>query len=79
MSQLDKLLEQMQRHIDSLEKRIEDLETTEHNRMNTLYLTDGVTAPTAATGWAIMFVDTADGDLKIIFSDGTTKVIVADT
>lgn len=42
-------------------------------------LTDGVTAPTATSGLAKIFVDTADGDLKIIYGDGTTKTIVVDT
>jgi hypothetical protein len=42
-------------------------------------LVDAVTAPTATAGFAKIFVDTSDGDLKVIFGDGTTKVIVADT
>jgi hypothetical protein len=42
-------------------------------------LVDGVAAPSATAGVAKLFVDTADGDLKIIFGDGTTKVISADT
>lgn len=42
-------------------------------------LIDGLTAPSATVGYAKLFVDTADGDLKIIFGDGTTKLIVADT
>lgn len=40
---------------------------------------DGITAPSATSGYAKIFVDTADGDLKIIFGDGTTKTIVTDT
>jgi hypothetical protein len=47
--------------------------------VNGLYLTDGVTAPTTAAGHAIIYVDTADGDLKIKFGDGTVKTIVVDT
>lgn len=42
-------------------------------------LADGVTAPTASVGYAKIYVDTADGDLKIIFGDGTVKTIVVDT
>lgn len=42
-------------------------------------LVDGVTAPATATGKASIYVDTADGDLKVKFADGTTKVIAADT
>lgn len=41
-------------------------------------IVDGSTAPSAKTGWAKIFVDSADGDLKIIFGDGTTKTIVTD-
>lgn len=44
-----------------------------------LTLTDGVTAPATIAGYAQIYVDTADGDLKIKYGDGVTKVIVADT
>jgi|GEM_PF-6104673 len=44
-----------------------------------LRLIDGVTAPATETGYAIMYVDAADGDLKIKFGDGTVKTIVTDT
>jgi hypothetical protein len=43
------------------------------------HLADGITAPTATAGRAKIYVDTADGDLKIIFGDGTVKTIVTDT
>jgi hypothetical protein len=39
---------------------------------------DGVAAPAAVTGRARIYVDTADGDLKIVFGDGTVKTIVTD-
>jgi hypothetical protein len=42
-------------------------------------ITDGITAPAAVSGQAIMFVDVADGDLKVIFGDDTTKLISADS
>lgn len=42
-------------------------------------LTDGVTAPATGTGTARIYVDASDGDLKVKFGDGTTKVIVSDT
>lgn len=42
-----------------------------------LEIADGMTAPLAGAG-ARLFVDSADGDLKVIFADGTTKTIVAD-
>ncbi|MBD9372122.1 hypothetical protein IB238_05690 [Rhizobium sp. ARZ01] len=44
-----------------------------------LYLTDGVAAPATRAGAAAIYVDTADGDLKVKFGDGTVKTIVTDT
>lgn len=41
-------------------------------------LADGVTAPTATVGSAKLYVDTADGDLKVIFGDGVIKTIATD-
>lgn len=52
---------------------LQDIET------NILALEDGITAPSALSGFAQLYVDTADGDLKVIFSDGTVKTIVVDT
>lgn len=46
---------------------------------NQLVLADGVTAPSTVVGHASIYVDTADGDLKIKFADGTVKTIVTDT
>ena len=79
MSQLETLLEQMQREIDKLDRRIEKLEAAEYNRNNALYLLDGITAPSTASGWGIIYIDTSDGDLKIKFGDGTVTTIAADT
>lgn len=42
-------------------------------------LTDGITAPSAVVGSAQIYVDSADGDLKIIFGDGVVKTIVVDS
>ncbi|MDW9902030.1 hypothetical protein GOA77_09140 [Sinorhizobium meliloti] len=44
-----------------------------------LRLTDGIPAPSTVTGFAVIYVDTADGDLKVQFGDGTIKTIVTDT
>jgi len=44
-----------------------------------LALKDGIAAPSATAGYAKIYVDSADGDLKIIFGDGTVKTIVTDT
>ena len=79
MTQLETVLEQMLKQIDNLEKRVDDLKSAEYNRVNVLYLTDGVTAPSTAAGWALLYVDTADGDLKVKFGDGTVKTIATDT
>ena len=79
MSQLERLLEDIQREISTLEKRVEVLAAAEYNRNNTLYLLDGVSAPSTASGWAILYVDGSDGDLKVKFGDGTVTVIAADT
>lgn len=42
-------------------------------------IADGITAPGTVAGMAQIYVDTADGDLKIKFGDGVTKTIVLDT
>jgi hypothetical protein len=46
---------------------------------NTLALTDGVSTPSTVSGKAFLYVDSADGDLKVRFGDGTIKTIVTDT
>lgn len=40
---------------------------------------DGINAPTNITGLAVIYVDVSDGDLKVKFADGVTKVLAADT
>ena len=42
-------------------------------------LVDGVTAPATAGGYARIYVDSADGDLKVKFGDGTVKTIATDS
>jgi hypothetical protein len=44
-----------------------------------LGITDGVTAPAAIAGTATIFVDTADGDLKVTFGDGYTVTLAVDS
>ena len=46
---------------------------------NQLSIIDGVSAPSTVSGSALIYVDSADGDLKIKFGDGTVKTIVTDT
>lgn len=41
-------------------------------------LTDGITAPSTISGFGQIYIDSADGDLKIRFGDGTVKTIVTD-
>jgi hypothetical protein len=42
-------------------------------------LADGVSAPSTRSGFAVLYVDSADGDLKVKFGDGTVKTIVTDS
>lgn len=44
-----------------------------------LYLTDGVAEPTTVNGIAQIYVDIADGDLKVKFGDGFVKTIAVDS
>ena len=47
--------------------------------MAQLNIVDGITAPATEAGHACIYVDSADGDLKVKFGDGTVKTIVTDT
>lgn len=44
-----------------------------------LSVTDGITAPGTLSGQAIVYVDSADGDLKVKFGDGVVKTLATDT
>ncbi|MCA1368065.1 hypothetical protein I6F15_11695 [Bradyrhizobium sp. BRP14] len=44
-----------------------------------LAIVDGVTAPTTIAGWAQLYVDLADGDLKVKFGDGFVRTIGLDS
>lgn len=44
-----------------------------------LWIGDNLAVPSARAGFACIFVDTNDGDLKVRFGDGTVKTIVVDT
>lgn len=46
---------------------------------NSFVVTDGITAPSTISGFASIYIDSADGDLKIKFGDGTVKTIVTDS
>lgn len=55
------------------------LETMRLTHERVLQIPDGVTAPATSAGWASIYVDTADGDLKVKFGDGFVRVIGADS
>lgn len=44
-----------------------------------LVLSDGIPAPTSHPGQITIYVDAADGDLKVVFGDGFTATIKADS
>jgi hypothetical protein len=44
-----------------------------------LGLIEGQVAPAAVPGYALIYIDTADGDLKCRFGDGVTKTLQTDT
>jgi hypothetical protein len=69
----------LKRNAAALETKLADDSAYAPHAMQYLDVTDGVTAPGAATGRARIYVDTADGDLKVVFADGTVKTIVTDT
>ena len=46
---------------------------------STIQIDDGVSAPDAVVGKALIYVDSADGDLKVKFGDGTVATIATDT
>lgn len=54
-------------------------ETQYQRKALSLSIVDGVSSPNTELGWAQIYVDAADGDLKIRFGDGTVKTIVTDT
>lgn len=56
--------------------------TTPEERLDVagaICISDGMTAPSTHSGKASIYVDAADGDLKVKFGDGTVKTIVSDT
>jgi hypothetical protein len=56
-----------------------DAATSQVRAEGGLAIKDGVSGPSAVSGDAVIYVDSADGDLKIIFGDATVKTIVTDT
>ncbi len=72
------MLDAVIRRLNELEKRVQMLEVTD-GAPDALVVVDGVTAPTAVAGLALIYVDTNTGDLMCRFGDGITKTIVTDT
>ena len=66
---------------DILNSRVENPSATLALLLSTapVMLVDGVTAPSTIAGIGQIYIDTADGDLKIKYGDGTVKTIVVDT
>jgi len=64
------LSNEVQSNFESVEKQL---------NTGPLYLTDGVTAPATVSGVAQIYVDAADGDLKVKFGDGFVRVLAADS
>lgn len=59
--------------------RVSDVEGARLTTERAWAIIDGITAPATLAGFAQIYVDTADGDLKVKFGDGVTKTIVTDT
>ena len=70
-------IEALHKRISALERQIEQLKVQEKSTQF-FVLTDGVTAPSAIVGLALIYVDTSDGDLKVRFGDGTTQTLATD-
>lgn len=69
----------LKRNSTALETKLADDSAYAPHAMQYLDIDDGMTAPASATGRARIYVDSADGDLKVVFADGTVKTIVTDT
>ncbi len=57
----------------------DDAEVASVDSDGVLALADGITAPDTSAGFAQIYVDTADGDLKVKFGDGHTATLATDS
>ena len=48
-------------------------------RAGVLSIPDGIVAPGPTVGLVKIYVDVADGDLKVVFGDGVVKTITVDS
>lgn len=72
------MMRQILERMRALEDEVKLLQARERN-IDRIALRDGIAAPGSVTGIGFLFIDSADGDLKVIYGDGTTKLIVVDT
>lgn len=70
-------MRRLERKLAEQERRIAALE--QEGNTQALLVVDGVSAPGATVGIVKIYVDGADGDLKVKFGDGTVATIAADT
>lgn len=56
-----------------------DIERLQITADGGLALIDGITAPATKAGYALLYVDSADGDLKVKFGDGFVATIAVDS
>jgi hypothetical protein len=68
----------LKRSATTIQARLADDSGFADFQSRSLIVSDGMAAPSATVGVAKIYVDTADGDLKVIFGDGTIKTIVTD-
>lgn len=80
----DSMMETLKKYIDNqINKKFSNKATKKINEefyLNFgLRLKDGITIPDTESGYVVLYIDSADGDLKIKFGDGTVKTIVTDS
>ncbi len=67
---------ELAREVERLRRMVERLASLENATLFTwVGLVNGIEAPEGAEGYAVLFVDAADGALKVMFDDGTTRVL----
>ena len=76
---IENAIASLQSQIDTLNRILEAAGTMESHSFSLVAVVDGIIAPGTASGWALIYVDASDGDLKVKFGDGTIKTIATDT
>lgn len=80
----DSMMESLKKYIDSqINKKFSNKASKKINEELFLNygirLKDGITEPDTDSNYAVLYIDSVDGDLKIKFADGTIKTITIDT